>query len=323
VNDEIIKISVIIPIWNAGDRIFRCLDSLQSQTLGEIEFLCILDCPTDGTDSIVERYAHKDNRFKIIRNAENLYVDGSRNKALQLARGEYVGFMDHDDFCSPLMFEELYFEARETDSDVVTSNANSLYSDGRNEVWEFVDFSQKAMLESIILPMKKRQQRQQLSHCIWHSIYRTQFLKDNNIVFPSRKEYMDEDRLFNFQVYLSTEKISHVNKAFYTWVRYKESTSNTDGFNLAPRAVNRLEWIIGQLNNKELYSQYLPMLKQLVAFDLQTLLPYLKGMTKDYTVRFKSILKLIDFPIFSADYDLNFISRKRMKILLYLLKIMW
>ena len=317
-----LKVSVIVPVWNAGERIFRCLDSIRSQTLAEMEFLCVLDCPTDGSDKIVEQYAQKDNRIRIIRNAENLYVDGSRNKALQLAVGEYVGFMDHDDFCSPEMFEELYLWAKETESDVVMSNANSLFLDGRNEVWRFHDVSQPCMVESIILPMKKRQQRQQLSHCIWHSIYRNDFLKENNISFPSRKVYMDEDRLFNLKVNLCAPKTSHVDKAFYTWVRYQESTSNTDGFDLAQRAINRLRWIIGLLEEKGSFEQYSPTLRQLVAFDLQTLLPAFKSMPDDYTEKFKSILKHIGFPLFSAEYDLGVLSRKRVRIVRYLLKIM-
>jgi len=284
-----------------------------------MEFLCVLDCPTDGTDKIVEQYAQRDNRIKIIRNEENLYVDGSRNKALQLAKGEYVGFMDHDDFCLPEMFEELYSKAKVTNSDVVISNANSLYSSGKNEVWKYVDISQNGMVKSIILPMKKRQQRQQLSHCIWHSIYRTDFLRQNEIIFPSRKKYMDEDRLFNLKVYLSANKISYIDKAYYTWVRYQESTSNTDSFNLAPRAINRLQWIIGLLEEKGVYELYLPSLKQLVAFDLQTLLPVLSSMKDEYSSQFKSILTKINFPLFSDDYDLRLISRKRWRIIRYLL----
>ena len=311
-----------MPFWNAGDRVYRCLDSMKSQTLQEMEFLCVLDSPTDGTDKIVEQYAQNDPRMKLIYNTQNLYVDGSRNKALQLAKGEYVGFMDHDDFCRPEMFEELYLKAKDTNADVVASNANSLYANGKNEVWKFVDFNQTEIVKSIILPMKKRQQQQQLSHCIWHSIYRTNFLKDNNITFPSRKDFMDEDRLFNLQVYLSTNKISHLDKAYYTWVRYQESTSNTDSFDIGPRAVRRLQWIIDLLEQKGVYQQYLPTLKQHVAFDLQTILPALKSMSPADTKHFALLLKQIDFPRFSADYDLRLLSRKRFNITKYLLKIL-
>ena len=239
-------VSVIIPIHNAAARIDRTLNALRSQTLRNIELVCVLDCPTDGTDTIVARHAAADQRIVVVRNPKNLGVANSRNAGLDAARGKYVGFCDHDDFCTPDMFRTLLDEARRTNADVASSNAHVIQPDGRQEYWRIADTRPAAMIESIILPMQSRHQTQRLSHCIWHSIYRAEFLRDKGIRFPDREQYMDEDRLFNLQVYLSTSRVAHLDEAYYTWDKHLDSTSATDTHRLAQRAIARLEFITDQ-----------------------------------------------------------------------------
>ena len=116
------KVSIIIPVYNAGGYLVRCLDSVVSQTLKDIEIILVLDNPTDGSDLVAEQYSQKDNRIKIIKNENNLHIGCSRNKGLEIAQGEYVGFADHDDYCQPEMFEMLYKNAVEFQADVVVSD---------------------------------------------------------------------------------------------------------------------------------------------------------------------------------------------------------
>ena len=85
------KVSIIIPVYNAGKYLVRCLDSLVNQTMTDIEIILILDKPTDGSDLVAEEYSHKDKRIKIIANEKNLHIGCSRNVGLKAAQGEYVG----------------------------------------------------------------------------------------------------------------------------------------------------------------------------------------------------------------------------------------
>ena len=91
------KVSIIVPIYNAGKFLEKCLDTLVNQTLKDIEIILVLDCPTDGSDRIAREYAEKDPRIRLIVNEQNLNIGLSRNEGLKIARGEYIGFSDHDD----------------------------------------------------------------------------------------------------------------------------------------------------------------------------------------------------------------------------------
>ena len=113
-----VKISVIIPIYNVENYIEECLDSVINQTLKDIEIICVNDGSTDGTLNILERYAKKDNRIKLI-NQKNSGLSASRNVGLDHATGEYVCFLDSDDYFELESFEELYNIASEKKLDFV------------------------------------------------------------------------------------------------------------------------------------------------------------------------------------------------------------
>lgn len=315
------KISVIIPVWNAGEKIRRCLDSLLSQSLNDMEFICVIDCPTDGTEKLVEEYAKKDHRIRVIYNTENLHVAASRNKGIQIAKGEYIGFCDHDDFCDKEMFSTLYSAAIKENADIVASDANIVLFNGKTELWRWTKYERHEIIASIIQPMEISKQCQKISHCIWHSIYKSSFIKDNNITFPDRSRYMDEDRLFNLQAYLSTTNIAHINSAYYTWDKHLDSASNTDSFNIAQRAINRLDFIISILNHNIVFDTYKLNVQQLIAFDLQTKLPYYKSMSEEDTSKFSDLMENADYSLCTGQFDLGFISRKRIKILLFLFQL--
>lgn len=114
------KVSVIIPIYNAESSIARCLDSILAQTLKEMEIVCVDDGSTDGTPAILKSHAEKDPRIIIIRQ-ENSGAMSARKKGLFSSRGEYIGFVDCDDWIEPEMFQKLTFAAMEANADLVTS----------------------------------------------------------------------------------------------------------------------------------------------------------------------------------------------------------
>ena len=115
------KISIILPVYNAGEFLRPCLDTLINQTLKEIEIVCILDCPTDGSDKTVQEYAEKDPRILVIKNDRNLHVGESRNVGIRAAHGDYIGFSDHDDIRELDMYEKLYAASENGRADVVLS----------------------------------------------------------------------------------------------------------------------------------------------------------------------------------------------------------
>lgn len=113
------KVSVIIPVYNTEKFLRKCLDSVCNQTLQDIEIICINDCSTDGSLEILREYAGKDNRIKLIELLENCGAAKARNIGIDIAEGEYLGFVDSDDFIDLDFYKKLYGKAKETDADAV------------------------------------------------------------------------------------------------------------------------------------------------------------------------------------------------------------
>lgn len=116
------KVSVIIPVYKTEDYLRKCLDSVCNQTLKDIEIICINDCSPDGCLEILKEYASKDERIKIIDFKENKGAACARNAGIDAAQGEYLGFVDSDDFIDLDFYEKLYNKALETGADIVKGN---------------------------------------------------------------------------------------------------------------------------------------------------------------------------------------------------------
>lgn len=112
-----IKISIIVPVYNTGKYLEQCLESLVNQTLRDIEIICVNDGSSDDSLEILEKFAQNDARVIII-NQANKGQSAARNAGLALAKGEYKGFLDSDDWAEPSMFEKLYNNAKTYDSDI-------------------------------------------------------------------------------------------------------------------------------------------------------------------------------------------------------------
>lgn len=115
------KVSVIIPVYNVEPFLARCLDSVVGQTLREIEIVCVDDGSPDRSIDILRRYAAGDNRIRVI-SQENRGLGGARNRGFDAATGEYILFVDSDDWIDPAYCERLYEAARETGADVACAS---------------------------------------------------------------------------------------------------------------------------------------------------------------------------------------------------------
>ena len=111
------KVSVIIPVYNVEEYLRECLDSVVNQTLKEIEIICVDDGSTDNSLEILKEYAKKDSRITVI-TQQNLHAGVARNAGLAVARGEYLSFLDSDDFFELNMLEETYEVAKTENSDL-------------------------------------------------------------------------------------------------------------------------------------------------------------------------------------------------------------
>ncbi|MBD5161022.1 MAG: glycosyltransferase [Oscillibacter sp.] len=118
-----VKVSVVIPVYQAERYLRQCLDSVLGQDLREIEVICVDDCSTDGSVGILTEYSWKDSRVRVLRNPENLYAGCCRNRGLEAARGEYLLFMDADDWLFPDSLGRVYEAASRRRVDVLRCRA--------------------------------------------------------------------------------------------------------------------------------------------------------------------------------------------------------
>lgn len=119
-----IKVSVIVPVYNVEKYLSQCLDTIVNQTLRDIEIICVDDSSTDGSLAILEKYANEDSRIKIVNNIHTGYGASSARKAgFDVAQGEYLSFLDSDDYFDLNLLEKVYTRAEEFDADVVVYDA--------------------------------------------------------------------------------------------------------------------------------------------------------------------------------------------------------
>ena len=130
-----VKVSVIVPVYNPGKGIKKCIESLITQTLRDIEIFFIDDCGTDNAMAYIREAAQKDKRIKIVNNPQNLGAGQSRNRGIELATGKYLSFVDPDDYILPDFLELLYKKGEETQADIIKGTiCNSLLLDKREKI---------------------------------------------------------------------------------------------------------------------------------------------------------------------------------------------
>ena len=219
------KVSIIIPFNNVEDYIEQCLDSVLSQTLNDIEIILVNDASSDKSRKIVQRYTNKDSRIKIIDIKERKGQGFARNRAIEIATGEYIGFVDSDDFIEQEMFEELYKKAKTDDTDITMCQVREY--DDINEYYITSDYYSLEPLisfgENVFSADETKEQILDINVALWNKIYKREYLNKIGEKFP--EGYIYEDLPFFFGTYLPAKKINIVWKNLYSYrVNRKNST---------------------------------------------------------------------------------------------------
>lgn len=241
------KVSIIVPIYNAGKFLEQCLDTLIYQTLKDIEIILVLDCPTDGSDRIAREYAEKDSRIKLIFNKHNLNIGLSRNEGLKIAQGEYVGFSDHDDWRELDMYEKLYREAQENKADIVISNYDCIFPDRtvKRPPYPKTITNEKLKQEifnHLIGDWKKDKAWVPFTRAgaMWHMLYKREMLEKNNIQFPDNKATTFEDLFFLIQFFYVADKIAYFPQILYHHVYHQSNQESDYSYYSTPLIINYL-----------------------------------------------------------------------------------
>ena len=244
-----IAVSIIIPVYNAGNYLRKCLDSLINQTLRNIEIIAVLDCPTDGSDKIVDEYSLYDERIVIVRNKSNLNIGRSRNEGLKIARGKYIGFCDHDDYCNKQMFELLYNKAENEEIDLVCSPYVLVKNDVVVSQINYPEYPADLFAKKIfntcigINHPEDDMINFMLSGVIWNKLFKTNVIRENNIQFIDNNVIMGEDLLFMIEYANNCSRAGRIDTPLYFHCVWSNNTNLTYSYHSVEKTVAHLEYI--------------------------------------------------------------------------------
>ena len=227
-----VKISVVIPIYNAEEFLKECLDCIVNQTLEDIEIICVNDGSSDNSLAILNSYAQNDNRFEVI-SQENAGHAAATNRGMKLAKGEYLYLMDSDDILELNAFEETYNFAKQKDADfVLFQSLNYVMDEDRyyksdiysmEHIADFVGdsvFDYKDLGELIFdIPVTP-----------WSKLYNNQFIKDIGAIFPEGLIF--DDNIFFWDVLFNAKRIAFYRKYLFKrrWYDYSSTTAGDQRF---------------------------------------------------------------------------------------------
>ena len=202
-----IKVSVIVPIYNAEKYLKQCLESIQRQTLKDIEVIMIDDGSTDGGSEIAKSYL-SDNRFSYYYK-ENEGLAAARADGIARADGEYLGFIDSDDWIEPNMYEKMYNAAKSNDSDIVFCNCIENENNHKFTPEMRTGAYDREKIKQYILPrtlayIGKRGEKRAIRWCNWLRIYKHSFVKQHHIEFD-RRFRRSQDLQFTYETTLAAQ----------------------------------------------------------------------------------------------------------------------
>lgn len=242
-----VKISVIIPLYNASSYLHLCIDSILSQSFQNIEIILVDDGSTDESPAICDEYAAKDSRIRVF-HEPHLGVAHSRQVGLVHATGDYILYVDADDQVDANMFSEMYDEAIRQQADMVICDYRELTSDG--EVYQKQEptaLDGVTVLDDIL--------NGKLYGALWNKMMRREWLLATKACFPQELS-MREDLIFLSQCLPFAKKITYIPKAYYGYERRNATALTSNYVNETPSYYNQESlWVSLILKNQYLVKE--------------------------------------------------------------------
>lgn len=263
-----VLVSVIVPVYKVERYINRCVDSLLNQTLHNIEIILVDDGSPDICPTICDNYARKDSRIRVI-HKKNEGLGYARNSGISIAKGKYIAFVDSDDYVSKEFLEELYKLAESNGADVCIGGNTNVTKHGIIQYpheYAGTIFSKEAIVEKLLPTMLgyKYDGTGYSGMSVWRGIYKREVIEKNKIRFPSERQYISEDIIFDLLLYPKTKKVVISNAVSYFYCYNGASlttTYNPKRFDKYIELYNyELELIKPLPNHRELCERVISML---------------------------------------------------------------
>ncbi len=267
------KVSVVVPVYNVEKYLNKCLDSLVNQTLQDIELILVNDGSTDGSKYILKEYESKyPEKIKYLEK-ENGGLSDARNFGIPYATGEYIAFLDSDDYVELDIYEKMYKKAKEQDYDMVECDF----------IWEYPD---KKIIDTGLIYDNKIDMFKYARVVAWNKLIKRALLQKYNIEYPKGLRY--EDVEFFYKMLPFYEKVGFVKEPLIHYIQRSSSISNVQN-ERNKEIFNVLEDVIEYYKEKNLFEEYKEVIEYTYARILlcSSLLRIVK--IKDKTIRNKLI----------------------------------
>lgn len=209
-------ISVIVPVYNVESYVAECIESIQNQTYMNLEIILVNDGSTDASGDICDQYAAYDERIQVI-HKENAGVSAARNTGIESANGDYIGFVDSDDYIAPTMYEDMLKLMAEHDLDIIEctafrNNGDTNIegcNDGSLEIFNRDEALRMAMYDCFV--------------AVWSQLYKRRVISD--VRFPVGRKF--EDSAVSYLFIANTKRVGHINRCLYYYRLNPNSTTQT------------------------------------------------------------------------------------------------
>lgn len=246
---ELMKVSVVIPVYNVEDYIGRCLDSVLCQTHTNFEIIVVDDCSPDGSIDIVKRYGLE--KVKIVHHEENRGLSASRNTGVKYCEGDYLLFLDSDDYLAPHALSRCVETALKHDSDVVSFN--SCHVDERGRVWDNIWKSRYNYTDCFNISINQYP-RLVWDVAAWNKLIRLKLYRELDLAFDEKQRWF-EDHLFSLQLYSGTDKVSIINEVLHYYFKRSDqgnqSITQQKTFQSCHYRMRMLEQVLAYLEQEE------------------------------------------------------------------------
>lgn len=267
-------ISVIVPIYNVEKYLDRCVDSIINQIYKNLEIILVDDGSPDNCPQMCDDYAKKDSRIKVV-HKENGGLSDARNVGMKVATGEYVSFIDSDDYVSLDFYETLLETIVDNDSDIVECGVVKFYEnekfDKYNDDLKVTNYDTVDALDGLINENPFKQH-------VWNKLYKSNIALD----IPYAVGKLNEDEFWTYQIFGKAKKVTRINKTMYYYFQ-RGSSIMGNGYN-----IKRLDALEGKMNRQAYIEKNFPILTTKAKVDLygscifayQSVLKFMSGKDK-------------------------------------------
>ena len=268
------RVSVVLPLFNAGEHFRACIDSLVAQAQTDFEVIVVADAPSDGSLKLARDYALQDERIRVIENQTNMHIGMSRNIGLQAVRAPFVVFVDHDDICNPLMLSCLLEKQVESDADVVFGLVDTtVVGDPTNGMlFPTIDSSEYSGYDMSsaesrrlfalhdILSAGGSAAAESLFTPILGNLYRAELARQ--LQFVPTPRLSAEDLIYNVMFLHAANRVDWVNEVVYTHVNHSTNEGNRDYYKGVESRGRAMQFLLDEVKSWDDADYFMPSLRK-------------------------------------------------------------